>query len=219
MAVAALSTAGFSQYVAASSNLTASQQAFQALGQSLSSGNLTAAQTAFNAYQQINQQAASGSSSSTSSSTNSSTPSQFSTDLTALGSAISSGSLTTAQSAFATVQADLKAAPAPAVNNAESAVAQTVQWIDDLLNLSTSQNTSSTPVDPTTSILDSAYGLTPTTTTDPTTSLLDSAYGDGSTSTSGATSTPTASTTSTTNTSASAANGNNGSGATVNAYA
>jgi hypothetical protein len=139
--------------------------------------------------------------------------------LTALGSAISSGSLTAAQSAFATVQSDVKAAPAPAVNNAESAVAQTVQWIDDLLNLSTNQGAASTPVDPTTSILDTAYGLTPATTTDPATSLLDSAYGDGSTSTSSTTSTPTASTTSSTNAGTSAANGNNGGAASVNAYA
>jgi hypothetical protein len=89
MSVAALSTAGFSQYVAASSNVSASQQAFQSLQQSLASGNLTAAQSAFNTYQQLNQNPSAASS--TSSST-----SQLSTDLTALGSAISSGNLTTA---------------------------------------------------------------------------------------------------------------------------
>jgi ribosomal protein S20 len=129
MAIAALSTAGFSQYVAASSNVSASQQAWQSLQQNLASGNLTAAQTAFNTYNQLNQNlwSASGSSSSSSS--------QLATDMKALGSAISSGDLSTAQSAFTTVQNDLKSTPSQAVTNAESAVNQTVQWMDDLLNL------------------------------------------------------------------------------------
>ena len=48
MTVAALSTAGFSQYIAASSNVTGSQKAWQSLEQSLAQGNLTAAQSAFN---------------------------------------------------------------------------------------------------------------------------------------------------------------------------
>jgi hypothetical protein len=55
MAIAALSNAGFSQFVAASSNVSASQQALQTLQQSLAAGNLSAAQTAFNTYQSLNQ--------------------------------------------------------------------------------------------------------------------------------------------------------------------
>ena len=53
MATAALSIAGFSAYVASSSNISASQQAFQSLQQALASGNLSAAQTAFTKYQSV----------------------------------------------------------------------------------------------------------------------------------------------------------------------
>jgi|SRR5580658_6113420 hypothetical protein len=212
MAVAALSTAGFTQFINALSNVSASDKAWQSLQQSLASGNLTAAQTAFNTYQQLNQDVTSA--------TGSLPNSQLSADLTALGGAIGSGNLSTAQLAFATVQNDLKSAPPQSVANAEAGVAQTVQWVDDLLDLSTSDNTDTTPVDPTTAILDAAYGLNPTTSsTDPTTSLLESAYGlpgAGSTSSapaSGSTSSSAASTP------APAASGNNGSSASVNVYA
>jgi hypothetical protein len=159
MSVAALSTAGFSQYIAATSNVSASQQAFQSLQQSMASGNLTAAQSAFNTYNQLNQSGTATGSSSPSSSKSSTTSSasQLSTDLSALGSAIGTGNLSTAQSAFATVQSDLKNTPSQAVTNAEGAVAQTVQWVDDLLSLSGSNSASAAPVDPTTAILNNAY--------------------------------------------------------------
>jgi ribosomal protein S20 len=212
MAIAALSTAGFSQYVSASSNVSASQQAWQSLQQGLASGNLTAAQTAFSAYSQLNQNLVNAGGASSSSS--SSSGSQISTDLKALGSAIGSGDLSTAQSAFSTVQNDLKSTPSQAITNAESAVSQTVQWVDDLLSLSDASNSSATPVDPTTSILDTAYGVNSApNSADPTLSILNSAYGDeatpGSTSAAGGTASA--------NTPANS--GNIGSGASVNAYA
>ncbi len=229
MAIAALSTAGFSQYVAASSNVSASQQAWQSLQQSLASGNLSAAQTAFNAYSQLNQNL------SATSGSNSSSSSQLSMDMKALGSAISSGDLSTAQSAFATVQSDMKSTPSQAVTNAESAVNQTVQWMDDLLNLSSMSGTTAAPVDPTTAILDSAYGLNSSSnsnggnSTDPTTSILDSAYGDTTAgSSTGATGTSSADESSASGTSSSAtssygyspvSSGNEGCGASVNVYA
>jgi len=210
MSVAALSTAGFSQYISDTSNVSASQQAFQSLQESLASGNLAQAQSAFNTYNQLNEALSTATGSSSSSSTTS-TGSQLSTDMKALGSAISSGSLSTAQSAFATVQGDLKSTPSQSVTNAESAVAQTVQWVDDLLNLSSSNNEDSAPVDPATAILNSAYGLSnSTTTTDPTTSILDSAYGVG-----GASANPAADPTS----SPIPNSGNSGSSSSVNVYA
>ena len=212
MAVAALSTAGFSQYIAASSNVSASQLAFQSLEQSLASGNLGQAQAAFNTYQQLNQAAtptSAGTPSSNASTSSTSTTSQFSKDLAALGTAIGSGNLATAQSAFTTLQGDLKSAPPQAVTNAESAVAQTVSWVDDLLNLSSNNTADATPVDPTTAMLDSAYGLsTSSSTTDPTTSILENAYGTSGAGTSSSSSTP-----------ASASSGNLGTGSSVNAYA
>src|SRR5580692_6330323 len=177
MAIAALSTAGFSQYLALTSNVGASQQAWQSLQQGLASGNLTAAQTAFNSYQKLN-----------SSLTGSGVSSQFATDMTALGKAIGSGAATSAQQAFATVQNDLKGAPSPAVQSAESAVAQTVNEVDELLGVENPASSSTTSVDPATSILDSAYGLsTSAITTDPTVALLESRYGYDATSESPAT--------------------------------
>jgi ribosomal protein S20 len=203
MAVAALSTAGFNQYIAASSNVTASNQALQTLQQSLAAGNLTAAQSAFNTYQQLNQSTTSANS-------------QLGTDWKTLGSAISSGNLTNAQSAFATVQSDLKSTPSQSITNAEAAVAQTVQWVDDLLNLSTSSSgAETTSADPTTAILDAAYGQNAgSNSTDPTTSILNSAYGSSAT---GSTTGSTASAGATTPTPLSA--GNLGSSASVNVYA
>ena len=230
MAIAALSTAGFSQYVAASSNVSASQQAWQSLEQSLASGNLSAAQTAFNTYNQLNQNL------STASGNSSSSNSQLATDMKALGSAISSGDVSTAQSAFATVQDDLKSTPSQAVTNAEAAVNQTVQWVDDLLNLSGSSSTTAAPVDPTTGILNAAYGQNPSTnetdsnatdssSTDPTASILNSAYGASATGDSTGTNSSTSATGTNSADAASsyAANsagfGNEGSGASVNVYA
>jgi hypothetical protein len=100
------------------------------------------------------------------------------------------------------------------VTSAETAVAQTVQWVDDLLSLSSTNSEPTTPVDPTTAILDSAYGLNAAgDTSDPTTNILDSAYGDGSNgSATGALSGGTGQ-------GAAADAGNTGSGASVNAYA
>jgi hypothetical protein len=223
MSVAALSTAGFSQYISASSNLSGSQQALQTLGQSLGAGNLSGALSAFNTYQQINQNPT-GASSNSSSSTNS----QLATDTKALGSALTSGNLASAQASFASMQNDLAATPSQAMANATAAANQTVQWIDDMLNLSSADSTQSvTPFDPVSSILDSAYGLNPSSTsTDPTTEILNSALGSTAGTSSSSTSTTNPATPAPTpstppaNTYAIYANqGNLGSSASVNAYA
>jgi len=198
MAVAALSTAGFTPYILSSSNVGKSQQALQALQQSLTAGNLSAAQTAFTNYQ-----------SATSGSTTAN--SQLTTDLTTLGSALSSGSLSGAQSAFATVQSDLKSAPSQAVVNAQAAVAQSVQQVDELLNFPDSGSSAASSPDTATAILDSVYGLNSSSnSTDPTTALLESKYGAATTGTSSA-GTPAAPSI--------APSGNSGSSASVNLYA
>ena len=198
MSVTALSSAGFSQYVTASSNITASQQALQSLQQALAAGNLNAAQTAFNTYKTLNQNLLNASG-------GSSTTSQLSTDLTTLGTAISSGDLSAAQSAFTAVQNDAKATTSPAIAAALAAAAQTVSEIEQLLSsFSTSSTSSSTSSDPLTQILDTAYGqnastsgapsangnLSTPSTTDPTTAVLQGQYGTqyGSSTTSNATS-------------------------------
>jgi len=188
MAIAALSTAGFTQFIAASSNLSASQQALQALQQSLATGNLNAAQIAFNTYQSLNQNLANtsgGAGSSTSAST------QLATDLNTLEAALTGGNLPSAQQAFATVQSDLKSSPSAAITRAENAAAQPVQWVEDLLTLSGASSANAATADPTAAILESAFGsnssYTTGNTTDPTVALLESAYGansSGSTATS-----------------------------------
>jgi hypothetical protein len=217
MTVAALSIAGFSQYIAASSSVSGSQQAWQSLQQSLAQGNLSAAASAFKAYSQLNPAQASASGG------GSSATSQRSTDMAALGSAIGSGNLSTAQSAFATVQSDLESTPSQAIANAESAAAQTVQWVDDLLSFSNSSSStpSTSTADPVSAMLASAYGLnSSTSTTNPMVALLESKYGDGSTSSTSSASNPTtADAGSTASAPGYASSGNAGSGASVNAYA
>jgi hypothetical protein len=231
MSVAALSTAGFTQYIDASSNLSASQQALQTLGQSLGAGNLSGAQSAFNTYQQINQNLTNASAASAHSSA--SATSQLTKDTNTLGSALNSGNLANAQSAFASMQSDLATTPSQAMANATAAANQTVQWIDDMLSLSNPNSTPATA--PTTtdlvnSILDNAYGLnSSTSSTNPTADILDSALGSYPAASSTSTPTPASSTTpsSTASAPAPAANtyaiyanqGNLGSGASVNAYA
>jgi len=213
MSVAALSKAGFSQYISASGNLSASQQAFKSLQQSLASGNLAAAQTAFNTYNPLDQSLTTSSSSSSSST---SSNAQLSKDMAALGTAIGSGDLNTAQSAFATVQGDLKSAPSQAVANAETAVAQTVQWVDDLLGGRSVQSLqfkqfhfhSRRPAHRHSRQRLRGEHIAPS--ADPTTSILDSAYGTGATGSSSAVAT---------NASNAVSSGNAGSGASVNVYA
>ena len=100
----------------------------------------------------------------------------------------------------------------------DPAAAQTVAWVDDLLSLSNSNNSSAALVDPTTAILNSAYGQkSSAANADPTTGILDSAYGDSSN----------GSTAGTSNNGAAAgalessavSSGNAGSGSSVNVYA
>jgi len=153
MSIAALSSAGFSQYVADSSNVTATQQALTALEQSLAEGNLTAAQAALNTYQTLNRDLAQAGGSPTPANT------QLATDLNALGTAIDSGDLNAAQSAFTTVQTDLKSTPPQSVVTAAAAAAQTVSEIEELLSVFHSTTASAAPVDPLTQILDTAYGV------------------------------------------------------------
>jgi hypothetical protein len=216
MTVAALSTAGFTQYISASSNVSQSQQAWQSLQQSLAQGNLAGAQSAFDTYSQLNgNPVAAG----TTGSAASSSTSQFSTDMKSLGSAIGSGSLSAAQSAFTAVQNDLASSPSPAVAEASAAATQSVQWVDDLLSLSNTDNTVQPTADPVTTILDSAYGETAAAGTDPANSILDTAYGatgSGSASGTGATVAPAAAPASTP---IAASFGNYGSAASVNLYA
>jgi len=98
--------------------------------------------------------------------------------------------------------------------SAESAVAQTVAWMDDLLSLSSSDNSSAAPADPTTAILNSAYGQNSSTTgVDPTTSILDSAYAIGGAANAAGASAGEAAANS------AASIGNAGSGASVNVFA
>jgi len=107
----------------------------------------------------------------------------------------------------------LQSTPSLAIQNVNAAVAQSVQWVEDVLNLSSSNNNYTTAItDPMSSILDSVYGLNTSTSTSPTTSILNSAYGG------------TTSSGSTTSGSSSVVvplkiHGNEGSSASVNSYA
>jgi len=156
MTTGSISAASLSEYVLSSSNVTQLQQAFRTLQNSLASGDLNGAKAAFQTVQKLNQNSATASGSSLSSS------SQLSTDLAALGRALNSGDLpsgdlSTAQSAFATVQSDLKNAPSLAQANEISAASQSVQLVNALLSSSNSSTTSSLS-DMTSSVLEKVYG-------------------------------------------------------------
>jgi hypothetical protein len=88
MTVSSISAAGLSQDVLLSGNST-QQQALQALQNNLASGDLTGAQSAFQTLQNVLQNSATASGSGLSSN------SQLTGDLSALGSALSSGDLST----------------------------------------------------------------------------------------------------------------------------
>jgi hypothetical protein len=181
MAITALSTTGFSQYVTSSSNLSKLQRTLQPLQQSLASGDLSAAKTALTTYQNLNQNLLALSEGSSSSS------SQLSKDLNSLGSALDAGDLTAAQKTFAIVKSDLKTSQSEALTNVEKAAAQTVQWVNDLFNSSTSSSSSSNPsssnpMDAATAILETAYGLNLSSNkADPMVAFLESKYGIGNT--------------------------------------
>ncbi|MGO9169221.1 MAG: hypothetical protein ACLP56_20325, partial [Candidatus Sulfotelmatobacter sp.] len=83
---------------------------------------------------------------------------QLSTDLTTLGSALSSGDLSTAQSAFATVLGDLKTTASPALIDEATQASHALQLVEELLSTVNSSLTSSTPADGTTSLLKAVYG-------------------------------------------------------------
>jgi hypothetical protein len=167
MAIGALTAGGLSQYVLDSSNLSQTQQAWQTLQQSLATGNLSAAQTAFNSYQQLTKNL-------TNISGGSSASTQLTTDMTALGTALSAGTLSAAQ-------ADMKNTPSQAMANATAAMTQVEGWVHDLLD-SANLSSSSTSSDPTSALLQSALSLdSSSSSTDPAAEALNSAYGGTST--------------------------------------
>ncbi|MFZ0358807.1 MAG: hypothetical protein WAL58_00045, partial [Terriglobales bacterium] len=84
--------------------------------------------------------------------------SQLSTDLTALGSALTAGDLSTAQSAFATVQSDLKSSNSPSQTNEIAAASQSVQMVAELLGTLNPSVASASTSDSTASLLESVYG-------------------------------------------------------------
>ena len=84
-------------------------------------------------------------------------PSDLSANLTALGSALSAGDLSTAQSAFASVLGDLSNTATPQQVNEATAASQSVQLVEELLSTVDSVSTSSSSSDLATSILQSVY--------------------------------------------------------------
>lgn len=154
MSITPVSAAGLAQSILTSSSSSQLQQTLQSLQGSLAAGDLSGAQSAFQTLQQLNQNVTNA---------NASTPSnssQLSTDLAALGSALSSGDLSTAQSAFSTVQSDLNSASSPSRSLEASLASQSEQSVQGILStLDPSSGSSSNVSDPTTSLLDSVYGI------------------------------------------------------------
>jgi hypothetical protein len=152
MSVGPISAVGLSQNVLSSSDSTGLQQVLQTLQNSLALGDVNGAQAAFTNLQNLIQGLAIAGGSLSSNS-------QFSTDLTALGSALTAGNLTTAQSAFTTVKSDLSNSNSPSLANETAAASQSVQLVNELLStLSVNSTPASNATDSTTSVLESVYG-------------------------------------------------------------
>jgi len=153
MSISSISAAGLAQDVLSASDPT-QQQALQTLQNSLASGNLTRAQSAFQTLLTVLQNSGTSGGSSLSSPSQPGN-SQLSTDMSTLGSALSSGDLSTAQSAFATVLGDLKNSASAAQVNEANAASQSLQLVEGLL-ATLNSNAASASAD-TTSILQSFY--------------------------------------------------------------
>src|ERR1700690_4337689 len=151
MTIGGISAVGLSQSVLSSRHAAQQQQILQTLQNSLSAGDVNGAQSAVAKLQKLNQSLATASGSSLSSN------SPLATDLTALGGALSSGDVRTAQSAFATVLNDLNKSNSPALTNETNAASQSVQLVNELLG-TLSVNSSSSASDSTTSVLERVYG-------------------------------------------------------------
>jgi len=111
-----ISSVGLDQSVGSSSSRSAIRQAhqdFDQLFQSLQAGNLNAAQQAYNSFQQIQTglaNSAASSSNAVGGATPTATTNPVTADWTALGQALQSGSLSSAQSALGQLQQDAKTA-------------------------------------------------------------------------------------------------------------
>lgn len=150
MSVAAVSNTQSQNIQGLRSTLHQARQDFSQIYQSLQSGDLASAQQAYSSIQSL--QASIGTQT-TSSSTNStgttattgavtSAPSTVATDWTALGQALQSGSLSTAQSAFSTLQQDASTAAQTqmqqAIQNAQSVYQLMGNGVQGTLNSSAS---------------------------------------------------------------------------------
>jgi len=155
--MSSISAVALSQDALASSK-SPSQQALQALQNSLATGDLTGAQSAFQSLRNALQDSATASGSTLSSN------SPLASDLASLSSALSSGNLSAAQSAFATFLGDLQNTASPAQSNVPNAASQSVGLVEELLSTvnSTSASSttapSSTSADATIALLQSYYG-------------------------------------------------------------
>ncbi|GAB7126223.1 hypothetical protein JCM19000A_07300 [Silvimonas sp. JCM 19000] len=109
--ISGLSSSSYLYSSTASDELKQRRQNYKALETALNAGDLSGAQTAYAALQAQQSSASSGSSSSGSGSN--SAQQQFQTDFAALGTALSSGDISSAQSAFATLQSDRPKGPPP----------------------------------------------------------------------------------------------------------
>jgi hypothetical protein len=150
MSIGSISASDLSQAVLFSSGASKEEQTLQSLETSLATGNLDAASNLFQNLQNLFQNAGSTGGDNAGSGT------QLSTDLNAVGAGLSSGDLTTAQSALATVQNDLKTSPSPTQTSEINAAIQSEQLVQELL--APLNNPASSSPDNTGSLLSQVYG-------------------------------------------------------------
>jgi hypothetical protein len=149
--ISSISAGGLSEYVFASSNSNELQQTLRALQNNLASDELNGTQSAFQKLQTLFQNSATASGSTVASG------SQLSTDMVVLGTALSSGDVSAARSAFATVLGDIKNTALPSQVNEATAASQSLQLVQGLLSTLDSNGSSSSSTDATNTILQSVH--------------------------------------------------------------
>lgn len=151
--------------------MSASRNAWSSLGNNISEGDLTGAQSAFSVYKRL-----------ISNSTNH-LNSRFSSDLADLGTALTSGNLSSAETAYESVSKDVASDPVLSINNAASEAQQIGSWISAMMGVGSSSTASNLLTDPYAYILGTAYDQLNSSLSSNSGSYLSAAYGvDASTS-------------------------------------
>lgn len=167
MSLSILSTSG----ITLAGAMSASRSAWSSLGDNISQGDLSGAQASFSVYKRLVSNSANN------------LNSQFSSDMTDLSTALTTGDLTSAETAYEAVSEDVAGDPVLSINNAASYADQVGSWLSAMMGGSSSSTSSSILANPYAYILGTAYDQLDSATSSNASSYLSTVYGtDSSTS-------------------------------------